>query len=307
MLRLLAQREEGYDDIAALMGLSVEEVRAKVKEALEAVDDSDSPPKPDAAPQQPPAPSSPEPPKQQPKPSGSDSPAKPSASKEAPKPKSTSPSRPAFRGDRPGLKLPAGRSGRLAILTGAAVVVLMVVLLLVTGGSGDEGSSSSDASSTTTATTAANGSDLLRDKRITGAVLTSPDGGDASGLAVLGRNGKEPLLQIEADGLEPSPEGETYTIWLYKSPKLVLRAGAVKEVGDNGLLVTQLPIPLEVLQYIAAGAFDQIDVSLTSDAAYEAELTAAKKGKRLPRYIGTSVLRGEIVGPLVNAGKGQGG
>jgi len=35
MLRLLAQRgEEGYDDVAALMGLSVEEVRAKVAEAL---------------------------------------------------------------------------------------------------------------------------------------------------------------------------------------------------------------------------------------------------------------------------------
>ena len=31
MLRLLAQREQGYDDIAALMGLSVEEVRARVR------------------------------------------------------------------------------------------------------------------------------------------------------------------------------------------------------------------------------------------------------------------------------------
>ena len=30
MLRLLAQREEGYDDIAALTGQSVEDVRAKV-------------------------------------------------------------------------------------------------------------------------------------------------------------------------------------------------------------------------------------------------------------------------------------
>ena len=34
MLRLLAQREQGYDDIAALTGSSVEEVRAKVKEAV---------------------------------------------------------------------------------------------------------------------------------------------------------------------------------------------------------------------------------------------------------------------------------
>ena len=34
LLRLLAQREEGYEDIAALKGLSVEQVRAEVKDAL---------------------------------------------------------------------------------------------------------------------------------------------------------------------------------------------------------------------------------------------------------------------------------
>ena len=38
MLRLLAQREQGYDDLASLMGLSVDEVRTKVKEALEEID-----------------------------------------------------------------------------------------------------------------------------------------------------------------------------------------------------------------------------------------------------------------------------
>ena len=32
LLRLLAQREEGYEDIAALMGLSVDEVRAVLSE-----------------------------------------------------------------------------------------------------------------------------------------------------------------------------------------------------------------------------------------------------------------------------------
>jgi hypothetical protein len=40
MLRLLAQREDGYEDIAALSGGSVEEVRAKVKEALAGLDGS---------------------------------------------------------------------------------------------------------------------------------------------------------------------------------------------------------------------------------------------------------------------------
>ncbi len=40
MLRLLAQREQGYEDIAALMGISVEEVRVKVGEALAEVQES---------------------------------------------------------------------------------------------------------------------------------------------------------------------------------------------------------------------------------------------------------------------------
>src|SRR5262245_17091382 len=34
LLRLLAQREEGYEDIGALMGLSVAEVRSRVRDAL---------------------------------------------------------------------------------------------------------------------------------------------------------------------------------------------------------------------------------------------------------------------------------
>jgi hypothetical protein len=39
MLRMLAQREQGYGDIAALSGQSVEQVRAKVKDALAGLDD----------------------------------------------------------------------------------------------------------------------------------------------------------------------------------------------------------------------------------------------------------------------------
>ena len=46
MLRLLAQREQGYEDIAALMGLSVDEVRAKVKDALAQLEDEGLPPPP---------------------------------------------------------------------------------------------------------------------------------------------------------------------------------------------------------------------------------------------------------------------
>jgi DNA-directed RNA polymerase specialized sigma24 family protein len=38
MLRLLAQREQGYGDIGALMGIGVDDVRAKVKAALDGLD-----------------------------------------------------------------------------------------------------------------------------------------------------------------------------------------------------------------------------------------------------------------------------
>lgn len=311
MLRLLAQREEGYEDIAALMGLSVDEVRAKVKEALEGLDDPGSAPKPPEPPKQPPQSPKPPPPKPTPPPP-------PPASDDVPKPqKAKIDGKPAPRArssraprQRPTLKLPTSQGARLGILAGAAATVLLVVLLLVTGGSGDEGSSS-DAAATGTndsgSTVSNDGESPFGNKRVTGAILSPPDGGDASGLAVLGRAGKEPLLQVEAKGLEPSPDDATYTIWLYKSPKLALRAGAVEKVGENGILVAQLPVPLELLQYIAAGAFNQIDISLTADAAYEAEVAAAEKGKRLPRYTGTSVLRGEIVGPLANGGEVQGG
>jgi hypothetical protein len=98
--------------------------------------------------------------------------------------------------------------------------------------------------------------------------------------------------------LGPSPAGQTYTIWLYRSPKLVLRLGAVK-VGESGKLAAQLPVPVQVLAYVASGAFDQVDISLTSAAAYRAELARAKAAQRLPKYTGESVLRGKITGPAI--------
>jgi hypothetical protein len=51
MLRLLAQREQGYEDIAALMGLSVEQVRERVSDALKQLEEEGKPvPEPPAPP-----------------------------------------------------------------------------------------------------------------------------------------------------------------------------------------------------------------------------------------------------------------
>lgn len=272
LLRLLAQREEGYDDIAALLGLSVPEVRTRVKDALAELESE-----PELA--APPAPA--------PKPTPVESKPSPEPRESGPAESLNAPSRDQTTRPRPNVRRPDRR--RLIELVGGGLVILLLVLF-ATGavdiGGDDDGDDSSDVAQAEAG------------RNVTQAELTPPDGGDAEGRAIFGRVGKGPVLQVSAEGLEPSAKGESYTIWLYRTPKLVLRLGAVKVDEEEGI-AAQLPVPVELLTYVAGGAFNQIKISLTDDAAYRAEITRARKGKRLPAYTGETVLEGEIVGPLV--------
>ncbi len=285
MLRLLAQREEGYEDMAALMGISVEELRARVKEALSEVEEPEAP-APPPAPATPPSPPSPVPPPVAEQP--------PPASEAVPPPSPAPRPRQAAR-PSPLARLRGSKDRGALIGVGAgALVVLVLVVVLILGGDDGGSSSSATADGGDTSLTAA------EESKLTQAVLEPTDGSDASGRALFGRYKKSVLLQVEAEGLEPSPPGATYTIWLYRSPKLVLRIGAVPiDEQDEGRLAVQLPVPTQVLSYVAGGAFDQVDVSLTSNAAYKAALAKAKTERRLPPYTGESVLRGEITGPAI--------
>jgi hypothetical protein len=279
LLRLLAKREEGYEDIAALKGLSVEALRAEVNDALAQLEPAGEPPPPPPFVEQPPVKPVPE------------SDAEPPA---PPKPKA----RPAAV-KRP--SVPAERR-RLLLFTGGALAVVAIVLgaIALIGGGGDDGGSDS------TATAAGSEAELTAAEsgKVTQAVLTAADGSDASGRAVFGRVGKKDIvLQVTAENLEPTEEGESYTVWLYRSPKLTLRVGGVA-VGESGQLGARFPIPAELLAYVASGAFDQIYISRTSDAAYRQEVATAKKNKSLPRYTGDTVLTGEITGPVAKSAEG---
>jgi hypothetical protein len=258
LLRLLAKREEGYEDIAALKGLSVEQVRAEVKDALAELEATGA------------EPASPTPT------------AKPPELGPRSTPKPTGKSRPA---------LPAERR-RLLLLTGGALGIVAVVLIAIAliGGGSDSGS---DEATGSTAEPAA-----AENGKVTQAVLSAADGGDASGRAVFGRIGKEEIvLQVTAEDLEATDPGQSYTVWLYRSPKLSLRVGSAP-VSAEGRLGAQFPIPAELLAYIAGGAFDQIYVSRLDNAAYKQEVARAKQSKSLPRYSGETVLTGEITGPI---------
>ena len=288
LLRLLAQREEGYEDIAALLGLSVPEVRSRVREALTELDSPQSAP-PEATPTKAPSPPAHEPPPDPSEPRVArrrGSPVTEEPAKRDPSPRGK-PLRQAPHPKRPGL--PQNRR-RLLELIGGALVVLLLVLFAT--GAVDIGGNGDDDDSSDAALSADGGGN------VTQAELAPPEGGDATGRAVFGRVGKGPVLQVSAEGLEPSGDGESYTIWLYRTPKLVLRLGAVK-VGEEGGIAAQLPVPVELLTYVAGGAFTEIRISRTDDAAYRQEILRARQGKRLPAYSGETVLQGEIAGPLV--------
>jgi len=285
LLRLLAQREQGYEDIAALKGKSVEEVRAEVREAIAAMD---APP-----PEPPPPPPAPTPPPE----------ATPEATPISEAPTSPAPPRTRRKATGPGPRrpsVPVERRRLLAIAGGGlAIVAIVLGAVAVFGGTSGSGSSEPSVGSANELTASEEG-------KVTQAVLEPADGGEASGRAIFGRVGKEEIvLQVTAEGLEPTEKGQSYTVWLYRTPKLSLRVGSVP-VGENGKLGARFTIPAELLAYVASGAFDQVYVSRTSDAAYRREVAKAKKEKSLPPYTGETVLTGKITGPIAKAGESSG-
>lgn len=309
MLRLLAQREEGYDDMAALMGISVEEVRERVKEALAEVEEppvSETQPEPPVAPT-PPPPSAPAPP------AVAEPPPTPAAEEPAPTP--PAPAKPAGESgsksattkkrsaEIPSLKVPKDRGALIGLGAGALVVIALVIVLIV---GGDGGGSSSSGTTSGEASLAENASAAAENKNLTQAVLSADDGSDASGQAIFGRFKKKVLLQVTGEGLEPSNSGESYAVWLSHSGQAMVPVGTVK-VKDSGQLAARFEVPPTVLVLVARGAFDEIQVTRTSDSALSAAIAKARKTKKESAYTGTPVLSGKITGPLVGAGESASG
>jgi hypothetical protein len=303
MLRLLAQREEGYDDMAALMGISVEEVRERVKEALAEVEEPPAPEQEPAAPATPTAPNPTPPPAAEP-PVPVEPPPGPAETPAATPPSSGEPAaKPAAAKKRstqiPSLKVPKDRGALIGLGAGALVVIALVIVLIVGGDGG--GSSSSTATSGETE----NASASAENKNLTQAILSADDGSDASGQAIFGRFKKKVLLQVTGEGLEPSSSGESYAVWLSHSGQAMVPVGTVK-VKDSGQLAARFEVPPTVLVLVARGAFDEIEVSRTSDSQLSAAIAAARKTQKESAYTGTPVLSGKITGPLVGAGKSGG-
>jgi hypothetical protein len=300
ILRLLAQREEGYDDIAALSGSSVEAVRAKVKDALAGLE-GESAAKEPAAPEKAPKPPPPPPPSPPPPPERRPAP--------APKPPPPAPGRAAKKVAPAGLKLPEDRGLRRALAAGGAVV-LVIVLLLVTGVLGDDDGSSSGSAVTPTGgatalgggeetgTPAANGG-----KQPTEAILEPVGGGDGEGQALFGRTGQKVVVLFGAKGLQPAPQGQTYTVSLVRSASERLPLIATSATR-SGIISGRFEVSPQVLGLLAAG-FDTMELSIVPNDELRTALAKARTAKKAPDYGGTPVLRGPVTGPIVEAGEAE--
>ena len=286
MLRLLAQRgEEGYEDIAALMGITVDEVRQRVKEALVEVAE------PEATPEAPEPPAAPAPP--------------PHPTPEAPQPVVEEPPAPSTAAGKqrprlPNAKLPKDRGALIGLGAGILVLVVFAIVLIV-GGSGGS-SSSTDTSASAESGQGGTTPAASENANLTQAVLSPVDGSDASGTALFGRFKKNVLLQVTAEGLEPSPSGQSYAIWLSHSGKAMVPVGTAK-VPDSRNLAARFQIPAAVLVLVARSAFNEIDITRTTDATLSAAIAKARQSKSESAYTGTDVLRGKITGPFVGAAK----
>lgn len=313
MLRLLAQRgEAGYEDIAALKGISVERVREQARAAVAQLEDEGLPPPAlplEPAPRGPaePQPERPAPaPELQPEPTPPAAEPPPAAEAEpaaAPAP-GPAPAEPGSGGDRPPAwrrllaKLPPDPAARWALALLAVVVVVGGAVLLFGGGDGGEdGEAAGGAGNGGETRNAAN-----RDREVTQAILKPVNGAEAAGKAVFGRMKKDLALQVEASGLEPTAGGEVYAIWVAQSPQRMLPL-AFAPVRANGRLAVQFKVPLEVLAYLAQEVFTDVAVTRVRRGRLERSLNRAAKAERAPGYTGTEVLRGRITGPIVGVAK----
>jgi Sigma-70, region 4 len=170
----------------------------------------------------------------------------------------------------------SSRLGGILLLVGVAVVAAVIVILLVSGGGDDSGTTSTSASTSTPsqqqqqqqAQTSAQPTPVAQIN------LHAANGSGAVGVAQVLATGNQRGLAILGQKLAPSTKTSAYAVWLYSSQSKAKLLGFVDPpVGKSGKFQNVIAVP--------AGA-DQ----------YRELVVTREKGN--PRQPGTIVLRGKL-------------
>lgn len=163
--------------------------------------------------------------------------------------------------------VPRQRARAVAGLLAATILAVAVVLVVTAG---DDNGGDGGAATTTEGESEA---------PLTRIPLEATARGSGSGVAVLGRQGPQAVMLIEARGLRPAGEGRAYVFWLYNNREQAIPL-ARENVGEEGTISGQAVIPDEVAPLIPQ--FRYIDVTIQSAR------------EQRPTHNGRSVLRGTI-------------
>ena len=303
MLRLLAQRgEQGYEDLAALMGISVDEVHAQGARRPRRSSRRKGSPRP-AIPPPPAAEPRPRPRRQLPSRRRRRSQSAEPAAAERRHPRqprrrrrqAAPPSpRPAAA---PAPKHLAARGGgaRAAIAAGALVLVALVA-----------GARARRRRRLRRRPPVGDGSDRLRTgdqhrqrqrPKLTQAILEPVDGGDAKGVAIFGRVKNSLALQVEAKAWSrPARASPTRSGSTSRRGKCCRwpRPGSARTARSRA----QVEVPTEVLGLPRQRNLrPDRHLAAPTDATLKASLAKATRERKAPIYTGTDVLRGAITRP----------
>jgi hypothetical protein len=182
-----------------------------------------------------------------------------------------------LRRDGPGR---SSRLGGILLLVGVAVVAAVVVILLVSGGGDDSGTTSTNASTSTPSQQQQQQQQAQTSAQPTPVAqinLKPAQGSKAVGyaLVVAGQSGDQRILRIVGQHLLPSTKTRAYAVWLYSSPANAKLMGFVDPaVGSDGQFQNDVAVP-------------------RSDARYR-ELVVTSESAGNPKRPGQIVLRGPL-------------
>lgn len=194
------------------------------------------------------------------------------------------------------------RQAQIGVAIVTALILVIVGALALAGGddSDDDGCPTLDTSAATEAGLPA--SELTAPEGVEG-----PDGCAPSGQVVLTAAQNQVVLQANASSLEPTGQGETYVLWLYRSDQEATPVGQ-NPVDESGNLNGAAPLTPQAL--VLLPAFQSIRVSRVTEEQTAQIQQALREQRKEPlpvtAFIGQIVLEGDV--PQLPEGVGgQGG
>jgi len=187
--------------------------------------------------------------------------------------------------------LTSSQSRALLALACAGVIVIAVVLAVTGVFAGDDDSPPSAATGNSETEGEADESDTTED--IQTVRLRPSSGGDARGSATFAiAGGQQAFVEVDIQNLEPAPAGEAYVLWLLTSEGEGHPLTPF-QVDQGGTYSEQIPIAAFLTELAARTRF--VDVSLSPrEPLLDAVAEAVEENSPIIPYTGESILRGSV-------------